>query len=104
MHLLDSFLAKQPIPRLQHKALGAVFAELALFVGLEHAEGFAGVIGAHQVDGVEDVAQFVAAEAVEVGVEGEKFGLYHSAMRAGREIAGIQPFRDPRCRLAKSKF
>jgi hypothetical protein len=39
-----------------------------------------------------------------VGVEGEKFGLYHSAMRAGREIAGIQPFRDPRCRLAKSKF
>ena len=65
---------KQPIPGRQHQPLGAVLAELALFVVLEHAERFAGVIGAHQVGWIEDVAQFVAAEAVEVGVGGVEFG------------------------------
>ncbi len=70
---------KQPIPRLQHQALGAVFAELVEFGALEHAEGFAGVIGAHQVGGVEDIAQFVTAEAVEVGVGGVEFGSEQGA-------------------------
>ncbi len=46
---LPSPTPKQPIPRLQHQALGAVLAELAEFVALEHAEGFAGVIGAVEV-------------------------------------------------------
>ena len=40
MHLLVSFLAKQPIPRLQHQPLGAVLAELANLVVVDHAEGF----------------------------------------------------------------
>ena len=59
--------------------MGAVLAELAEFVCFEHAERFAGVIGAHQVGWVEDGAQFVAAEAVEVGVIGVEFGSEQGA-------------------------
>jgi hypothetical protein len=58
------------MPRLQHQPLGAVLAELAEFVGLEHAEGFAGVIGARYIGRIEDGAQLIAAEAVEVGMKG----------------------------------
>jgi hypothetical protein len=65
---------KQPIPRLEHQPLGAVLAELADLVVLEHAEGFAGVIGAHYIGWIEDVAQLIATEAVELGVEGVEFG------------------------------
>jgi hypothetical protein len=65
---------KQPIPGLQYQALGAVLAKLAYLIVLEHAEGFAGVIGTHQVGWVEDVAQFVSGEAVKVGVVGVEFG------------------------------
>ena len=54
--------------------MGAVFAELFDFVVLEDAEGFAGEVGAVDVGGVEDVAEFVAGEAVEVGVVGVEFG------------------------------
>jgi len=60
---------KQPIPGLQHQPLGAVLAELADFVVLEHAEAFAGVIGTHHVGGFEDVVQLIAIEAVEVGMK-----------------------------------
>jgi hypothetical protein len=70
---------EQPIPGLQHQPLRAVLAELAEFIVLEHAEGFAGVVGAHQVGWVEDVAQFVSAEAVEVGVIGIEFGSEQSS-------------------------
>jgi hypothetical protein len=48
-------------------------------VGLEHPEGFTVVIGPHQVGGFEDVAQFVAAEAVEVGVVGVEVGSQQGA-------------------------
>src|SRR5216684_474508 len=41
------------IPRLQHEAAGAVFAELFLLLFLEHAEGFAGKIGAVNLRRVE---------------------------------------------------
>ncbi len=61
---------KQPIPRLQHQPQGAVLTELAEFVGIEHAEGFAGIIGAHHIGWIEDVAQLIAIEAVEVGMKG----------------------------------
>ncbi len=71
--------SKQPIPRLQHQALGAVLAELAEFVVYEHAEGFAAVIGAHQVGGIEDVAQYISSETVEVGVVGVEFGSEQGA-------------------------
>jgi len=54
--------------------LGAVFAVLFDFVVFEDAEGFAGEVGAVDVGGVEDVAEFVAGEAVEVGVVGVEFG------------------------------
>ena len=54
--------------------MGAVFAELFDFVVFEDAEGFAGEVGAVDVGGVEDVAEFVAGEAVEVGVVGVEFG------------------------------
>ncbi len=65
---------KQPIPRLQHQPLGADLAEPAEFVGLEHAEGFGGVIGDHYIGWTEDGAQLIAIEVVEVGVEGIEFG------------------------------
>jgi acetyltransferase-like isoleucine patch superfamily enzyme len=45
--------------------LGAVFAVGFDFFFFEDAEGFAGEVGAVDVGGVEDVAQFVAGEAVE---------------------------------------
>jgi hypothetical protein len=61
--------SKQPIPSLQDQPLRAVLAELADLAGLEHAEGFAGVIGAHQIGGIEDVAQLIAGEALEINVE-----------------------------------
>ncbi len=54
--------------------MGAVFAELFDFVVFENAEGFAGEVGTVDVGGVEDVAEFVAGEAVEVGVVGVEFG------------------------------
>ncbi|WP_197064825.1 hypothetical protein [Leptolyngbya sp. KIOST-1] len=54
--------------------MGAVFAELFDVVVFEAAEGFAGEIGAVDVSGVEDVAEFVAGEAIEVGVVGIEFG------------------------------
>ena len=39
-----------------------------MFVSLEDAEGLAGEVGAVDVLGGEDVAQFVAGQAVEQGV------------------------------------
>ena len=71
--------SKQPIPRLQHQPLRAVLPELTDLVVLEHPKGFAGVIGAHQVGGIQDVAQFFAGEAVEVGVVGVEFGSEQGA-------------------------
>jgi hypothetical protein len=40
-----------------------VLTELADLVILEKVEGFAGVIGPHQISGIEDVAQLIAIEA-----------------------------------------
>ena len=77
--LISPTTPKQPIPGLQHQPLAADLAELAEFVGLEHAEGFAGVIGAHHIGGIEDIAQSIAGEAVEVGVEGIEFGPQQGA-------------------------
>jgi len=65
---------KQAIPRFKDQPLGAVLAELAYLVVFEHAEGFAGVIGAHHIGGVENVAQLIAAEAEEMDIEGIEFG------------------------------
>jgi len=59
--------------------LRAVFAELLQLLVLEHAEGFAGVVLAHDVGGVEDVAQFFLGEAVESGVVGVEFGAQDGA-------------------------
>ena len=65
---------KQVFPGLHHQPLRAVLAELADFIVLEHAEGFAGVVGAHKAGWVKDIAQFVSSEAVEVGIVGVEFG------------------------------
>jgi hypothetical protein len=65
---------KQPILRLQRQPLHAVLTELGKLVGLEHAEGFAGIVGAHQVGWVKDGAQFVSVEAVEVCSSGVELG------------------------------
>jgi hypothetical protein len=43
------------------------------FVVLTNVEGFGGVVGAHHVGGVEDVAEFIASEAVEFGVAADCF-------------------------------
>ena len=67
----------------------AVLAELADFVVLEHAEAFAGVIGAHHVGGIEDVAQLIAIEAVEVGIEGIEFGSSQNTALAIEEEKSI---------------
>ena len=67
------------IPRFQHQALGAVFAELTHFVFLQHTKGLGGIIVAHYVAGVEDVAEFVAGEAVEAGVPSVEFGAQYRA-------------------------
>ncbi|MCY1375616.1 hypothetical protein D9M69_630430 [compost metagenome] len=69
----------QAPPSLQHQPLRAVFAELLQFLVLEHTEGFAGVAFAHDVGGVEDIAKFVAGEAVESGVVGVQFGAQGGA-------------------------
>ena len=53
--------------------MGAVFAEFLELIFLEHTEGFAGVVGPHQISGVEDVAQLITGEAVEMGVVGIEF-------------------------------
>ena len=53
-------------------------AVLADFLFLEDAEGFRGVVGALQVGGVEDVAQFVATEAVGAGIEGVEISAQNS--------------------------
>jgi hypothetical protein len=53
------------IPRFEDEALGAVVAVVFDVVIFEDAEGFGGVVGAVGVGGVEDVAEFVAGEAVE---------------------------------------
>ena len=52
------------VESLHDEASGAVFAEAADLVGLEHAEGLGGVVGALHVGGVEDVAQLVAGQTV----------------------------------------
>jgi hypothetical protein len=59
--------------------LRAVLPELTDLVVLEHPEGFAGVIGAQQVGGIQDVAQLIPVEAVEVGVVGVEFGSMQGA-------------------------
>ena len=71
--------SKQPITSLKHQPLRTVLAELADLVVLEHAEGFAGVIGTHHISWVEDVAQLIASEAVEVRIEGIEFGAQQGA-------------------------
>jgi hypothetical protein len=46
-----------------------VLTELADLVMLEKVKGFAGgLIGPHQIGGIEDVAQLIAIEATEVDV------------------------------------
>ena len=76
----------------------------------EHAEGFGGVVGAAHVGGIEDVAQFVAREAVGAGVEGVEFGakqraavfvpgerrafVAEVARKRGEGMAGVGEFED----------
>ncbi len=87
----------QLIPCSQHESAGAVFAEFALLVVLVHEESFRGVIFAHYVGGVEDVAQFVAFGAQAVGVEGEQRAVVAQIVRLGREVVrGVGAFEDAR--------
>ena len=62
------------VPGGEHEALGPVLAELGDLVLLQDAEGLGGVIRAHHVFGVEDVAEVVAREPVSPGVPGVEFG------------------------------
>ena len=76
-------MCRHCIPRRQHQPLRAVFAKLAQLLVLEHAEGFAGVVIAQHGGGVEDVAQFVAGQAVEAGVIGVELGAQLGAALGG---------------------
>ena len=56
-----------PIPRLQHQPPRAILAvQPGLFL-LQHAEGLAGEVWPVDICRVEDVAQLVAGQAVELG-------------------------------------
>ena len=67
-HVCGYLFFLHPVPGFQDQAAGAVFAQGAHFVVLEPSEGLGRVIGALYVSGVENVAQFVAAEAVGAGI------------------------------------
>lgn len=56
----------EAVPGFEDKALGAVFPELAGFVVLEDTDGFVDAAGAAHFLGVEDVAQILCGEPVEV--------------------------------------
>jgi hypothetical protein len=87
-----------------------VCVEHAMFDVFEHAEGFVGVIDAQQVVWVEDGAQFVSVEAVEVcvsgvafaselgsafGIEAEGWAVVAEILGPGLEIvAGVGEFED----------
>jgi len=59
---------------LQEPAAGCDIRQIHGSRCFENAEGFAGVIGAHHIGGVENVAQLIAAEAEEMDIEGIEFG------------------------------
>ena len=63
--------------------MGAVFAVFLEVFVFQDAEGFGGVVGAHDVGGVEDVAEVIAGEAVEAGVVGVEFGSELGALGRG---------------------
>jgi hypothetical protein len=68
-----ALLFGQPVPRLQHQAAGAVFAEGGFLVPFEAGEGDGRVVGAVGVGGGEDVTELVAGQAVEAGIVGIQF-------------------------------
>src|SRR6266508_4703080 len=63
-----------PIPRLQHQSPRSILAELFDLFLLEHAEGLAGEVRPVNVGRVEDVAQLVAGQAVELRDARVEFG------------------------------
>ena len=65
--------------------MGAVFAVGGEFGVAEDAEGFAGVIVAHDGFGVEDVFEVATAEAIESGEVGVEFGT---------ELGSVRVFED----------
>jgi len=67
------------IPRLQHQPPSPVLPIQPLLLLLQHPERLAREIGAVHVFGVEDVAQFIAGEAVEFGIVGVEFGAEKGA-------------------------
>jgi len=69
----------QALPRLQHEAAGAVLAERAHLLVLQHAERLPGEIGAVHVLGVQNVAQLVARQAVQPRINGIQFGAEDGA-------------------------
>src|SRR5579883_2541774 len=91
------------LPGFQHEAAGAVFAVTGDLVLLQHAEGFAGKVGAIDAGWVEDVAEVALIEAVELRVVGVKFGAEDSAAVVvpfeGRERTGVLGRRVPLWRI-----
>src|SRR5690606_14750146 len=73
------------VPGREDEPGGAVFAEAAHPVGLEHAEGLGRVVRALHVGRVADVAQLGGGKTVFAGIEGVQFG---AQMRAAILIQG----------------
>jgi hypothetical protein len=69
----------KPVPGFKDEAPGAVLTIGLDLVFLQYAEGLARVIRAHDLLRVEDVAQLIAREAVEIGEIGVEFGLEERA-------------------------
>ena len=63
------------VPGFEDEAFGAVLAELADFAVFEDAEGFVDAALSADVFRVENVAEFVDGQSIEVGEDGIKFGL-----------------------------
>src|SRR5206468_12005789 len=64
----------EPVPGCQHETGSAVLPKLPKLFLLQHTKGLRGKVRPIDVGRVENVAQFVAAEAVEVGVDSIEFG------------------------------
>jgi len=53
---------------------GSVFTVFMFFFFFQDAEGFAGRIGAVNIFGVEDAAEFISGKAINFGIIGIRFG------------------------------
>ena len=62
------------VPSVENQSASTILSELALLVVSENAEGLGGIVRAHDVGGVQDVAELIAGEAIGASVPGVELG------------------------------